>query len=327
MDEHSPEVLTALQAVRMASELCQRMRRNIGPSPSILKPDRSPVTIADFGSQAILCKVLKEKFPQDTIVAEEDSEELRKPDRSRVLEQVTSYVAQFLPGSSQRDVCSWIDSGSGSVAERYWAMDPVDGTLGFLRNDQYAIALALIENGIVKLGLLGCPNLYVDPKQADGEKGCFFLAIRGKGSVQINHAGARTPLAVSKVGDSREASLTESVESDHGDPLAHRRLARSLEISRPSLKMDSQAKYGIVARGEVTFYLRVPSGSAPAYKEKVWDHAPGMIIVEEAGGKVTDMLGRPLDFSSGIKMEKNHGIVASNGFLHDVILRALKTTS
>jgi 3'(2'), 5'-bisphosphate nucleotidase len=88
--------------------------------------------------------------------------------------------------------------------------------------------------------------------------------------------------------------------------------------------MDSQAKYGIVARGEVTLYLRVPSIAEPDYKENIWDHAAGSIIAEEAGGKVTDILGHPLDFSCGIKMEKNHGIVVSNGILHDVILEALK---
>jgi 3'(2'), 5'-bisphosphate nucleotidase len=88
--------------------------------------------------------------------------------------------------------------------------------------------------------------------------------------------------------------------------------------------MDSQAKYGVVARGEATLYLRVPSPSEPGYKEKVWDHAAGSIIAEEAGGKVSDVLGHPLDFSSGIKMKKNRGIVVSNGILHNAVLKALE---
>ena len=88
--------------------------------------------------------------------------------------------------------------------------------------------------------------------------------------------------------------------------------------------MDGQAKYGILARGEVTLYLRVPSPSEPGYKENIWDHAAGSIIAEEAGGRVTDVLGRPLDFSCGIKMVKNHGILVSNEILHDVVLKALE---
>jgi 3'(2'), 5'-bisphosphate nucleotidase len=97
-----------------------------------------------------------------------------------------------------------------------------------------------------------------------------------------------------------------------------------LNIAKPSLRMDSQAKYGIVARGEATLYLRVPSPSEPGYKENIWDHAAGSIIAEEAGGKVTDTFGNLLDFSSGIKMTKNHGILVTNGILHDIVLKALK---
>ena len=80
MDENSLEVVTAIQATIMASALCQKINRDIAGRGSILKSDRSPVTIADYGSQAIICKSIKEKFPNDTIVAEEDSTELRKPE-------------------------------------------------------------------------------------------------------------------------------------------------------------------------------------------------------------------------------------------------------
>ena len=72
-------------------------------------------------------------------------------------------------------------------------------------------------------------------------------------------------------------------------------------------------------------YLRVPSSAEPGYKENIWDHAAGAIIAEEAGGKVTDILGRPLNFSCGVKMVKNHGILVSNGVLHELVLKALET--
>jgi 3'(2'), 5'-bisphosphate nucleotidase len=131
----------------------------------------------------------------------------------------------------------------------------------------------------VRLGLLACPNLYTDPSQPDGEKGCLFLAIRGKGAFQIRMAGGiRTALTVSGVGNVREDSFTESVEPGHSDRLLHQRLAQKLNISKPSLKMDSQAKYGIVARGEVDFYKcyrsmfvakwRVSSGTIHPFRKK-----------------------------------------------------------
>jgi 3'(2'), 5'-bisphosphate nucleotidase len=325
MDEHSPEVVTAIQAVVKASVLCQKIRMDLVGGEFILKSDRSPVTVADYASQAVVCKLIRQKFPNDTIVAEEDSKELKRPDRSKILELLTNYVHAFVPTSSPEEVCSWIDFSSTSVSDRFWALDPIDGTKGFLRGDQYAIALALIEEGGLKLGILACPNLYVDVQQPSGEKGCLFVALQGKGSVQMNIHGVRKrAISVSKVKNPSEATITESVEPDHADHLFHQRLARKLNISRPSLRMDSQAKYGILARGEVTLYLRVPSPTEPGYKEKIWDHAAGAIIAEEAGGRVTDILGRPLDFSCGIKMEKNRGILVTNGILHDVVLKALE---
>ncbi len=328
MDQNSPEVVTGLQAVIRASSLCERVRTDLVGGASILKSDRSPVTVADYGSQAIICRLIRERFPHDTIVAEENSEELRRPDRSRILEQVRNYVNFFVPTSSSEEVCSWIDFSSNATTDRFWALDPIDGTKGFLRGDQYAIALALIEKGVLRLGILACPNLYADVKRPHGEKGCLFVALEGKGSVQMDRNGmSQRAISVSREKDPSEAIITESVESDHANHLSHRRLAERLHISQPSLKMDSQAKYGILARGEVTLYLRVPSASEPGYQENIWDHAAGAIIAEEAGGKVTDVLGKPLDFSCGIKMVKNHGVVVSNGMLHDAVLKALTPPS
>jgi len=325
MDENSLEVVTAIRAIKVASALCQKIREELVGGDSLLKSDRSPVTIADFGSQAIICKLIREKFPDDPVVAEEDSQELRKPERSGILEKVTHYVNQFIPGTSPEEVCTWIDMSSHALKDRFWTLDPIDGTKGFLRGDQYAIALALVENGRVRLGVMACPNLYIERSDPSGKRGCFFIGLEGRGSVQIDlQKGTRRTLTVSKVGNPSEAILTESVESDHSDHLCHERLARHLGISGPSIKMDSQAKYGIVARGEVALYLRVPSPSEPGYKEKIWDHAAGSIIAEEAGGKVTDTLGRPLDFSSGVKMIKNHGVLVTSGILHDVVLEALR---
>jgi 3'(2'), 5'-bisphosphate nucleotidase len=88
--------------------------------------------------------------------------------------------------------------------------------------------------------------------------------------------------------------------------------------------MDSQAKYAVLARGDASLYLRLPSPATPDYRERIWDHAAGSIIIEEAGGRVTDAYGSDLDFSQGSRLEKNRGIVATNGLLHDAVLIAVK---
>jgi 3'(2'), 5'-bisphosphate nucleotidase len=66
------------------------------------------------------------------------------------------------------------------------------------------------------------------------------------------------------------------------------------------------------------------SPAKPDYREKIWDQAAGSIIVEEAGGKVTDLDGRELDFAQGRTLKKNRGICATNGIFHERALQALR---
>lgn len=83
-------------------------------------------------------------------------------------------------------ILSAIDAGSdaGGASGRLWTIDPIDGTLGFLRKEQYAVCLALIVNGQVELGLLACPNLGTNSVD-DEAKGVLFLARKGEGSWSV----------------------------------------------------------------------------------------------------------------------------------------------
>jgi 3'(2'), 5'-bisphosphate nucleotidase len=150
------------------------------------------------------------------------------------------------------------------------------------------------------------------------------ISLLPKGDRSVDAAlSSCGPIRVTALDDPSAARFVESVESGHSDHAAHESLARALGINRPSVRLDSQAKYGAVARGDAAIYLRLPSPKSPDYRERIWDHAAGAIIVEEAGGRVTDALGAELDFSQGRKLESNRGIVASNGHLHPAILRAI----
>ena len=80
--------------------------------------------------------------------------------------------------------------------------------------------------------------------------------------------------------------FVESVESSHGNPALQSAAARAVDIQTPSLRMDSQAKYAAVARGDAVLYLRLPSADGKCYAEKIWDHATGSLIVEEAGLRI-----------------------------------------
>ena len=86
--------------------------------------------------------------------------------------------------------------------------------------------------------------------------------------------------------------------------------------------MDSQAKYAAVAQGQAEIYLRLPT--RVAYTEKIWDHAAGALIVEEAGGRVSDVDGKPLEWTHGYQLEVNRGVVVTNGPAHSTVIQALR---
>jgi 3'(2'), 5'-bisphosphate nucleotidase len=115
--------------------------------------------------------------------------------------------------------------------------------------------------------------------------------------------------------------MIESVELDHGDPRRQQAIARALDLNPAIARMDSLAKYGVIARGDADLYLRLTPD--PERRENIWDHAVGVLLVEEAGGTVTDDRGLPLDFSRGSRLWDNHGIVASNGQFHADLLAHL----
>lgn len=316
---YEQEKQVAIAAVIQAAQLCEAVRQGLVPE-AIEKNDKSPVTIADYGAQAIICKALAEAFPSDPVVGEEDTTDLRQPETAAVLAAATAQVQSLFPGTTDDDLLSWIDHGNGSVAPRYWTLDPIDGTKGFLRGDQYAIALALIVDGDIKVGVLGCPLLSFD----GGETGLLFVAVRGEGTVTMPLAGGVAQgLKVAGATDRDRFRFVESVESGHGDQSQQSAIAQAVGITAPSIRMDSQAKYAAVAAGQAVLYLRLPSPKSPDYREKIWDHAAGVLVVEEAGGRVTDMNGKPLDFASHARFPNNRGVVVSNGTIHDQVLETI----
>jgi 3'(2'), 5'-bisphosphate nucleotidase len=284
----------------------------------LTKDDRSPVTVADFAVQALVARRLAEQLPGSTLIGEENADALRLEEGVATLDHITDFVRTVIADATPEEVCGLIDRGSGEPGDTYWTLDPIDGTKGFLRREQYAIALALVENGKVVLGVLGCPEL---------NGGTIVVADRGNGtySQPLNGSGDWRPLKVSLRADAKDARILRSVEKSHTNVDEIGQLAAKLGVAAPPVGMDSQAKYAVLAAGEGEVLLRLLSSSRPDYREKIWDQAAGSIVIEEAGGRITDLDGKPLDFSHGRTLAKNRGILATNGHLHDVVLAGLRS--
>lgn len=322
------ELSIAVSAVRDAAKVCRKVQAALVTAETLEKKDKSPVTVADFASQAVVCKHLADAFADDRVVGEEGAGDLRGDEATRLRSAVTQHTAQVIGDTATEDATlQWIDRGGYDPAKegtqkRYWTLDPIDGTKGFLRGMQYAIALALIEDGKVVLGALGCPNL----EYTDGSLGCLFVAVRGQGTqlLPIDGQGVEgTTVTVDDIMAASEAKFCESVESGHSNQGDSANIATILGITAEPYRIDSQCKYAAVSRGDASIYLRLPTSAD--YREKIWDHGAGSIVVEEAGGTVTDVTGTPLDFSLGRKLENNRGIIATNGRFHDEVVSAVQS--
>lgn len=320
---------TGREAVSEAMRMTRIIQEELTKADSITKSDKSPVTIADFTAQAIVCDMLNRQFPEIPIVAEERSDALKKPEHREVLEKIFYYIErdEKIGQRLNRDnLFTSIDLGGAPASGgMFWTLDPVDGTKGFLRGEQYAIALALIDGGEVILGILGCPNLDLCH---NSNQGTLLSAVKGQGTHVLDVAtGKDVNCTASSETDPVKMRFVESYVSAHSNMDMQLDIARTLKMERDPMRMDSQVKYAVVATGEAEIYLRIPNPKTPDYREKIWDHAAGSLIVQEAGGVVTDICGSPLDFNQGKTLKNNRGIFASVPSVHDRVLGIIKELS
>jgi 3'(2'), 5'-bisphosphate nucleotidase len=319
----TPEIRFLIEATRQATLLVRHIQ-DVLVNPSLTKEDRSPVTVADFAAQALVGKLLAQAFPGDALVAEESSETLRQD--GAALEAVSRFVGEVTGKETPDSVCAWIDHNRVDTAGRFWTLDPIDGTKGFLRGDQYAVALALVVQGQVQIGALGCPKLVEGYRPDLTGSGSLVAAVRNQGSWVTDLAQPRsfTALHVSNRSNPQEARILRSFEAGHTNTNQIDQFAQVMGVQAEPVLMDSQAKYAVLAAGQGDLMLRLLSASQPNYKEKIWDQAAGSLVLEEAGGQISDLHGRAFDFSSGRTLLHNRGVLASNGLLHTAALRALE---
>lgn len=331
-----------LKVARLAVQRASRLAKMVSEAgfQSITKSDDSPVTVADFGAQAIIISAIKNSFPNDQIVGEEDAGALRENDSlaSKVYGFVEKAIAQSSEAEkevlgdikTQADMLNAIDLGNyqGGKGSRFWALDPIDGTKGFVRQEQYAVCLALLdESAKVQVAVIGCPNLKTDYKDhsPDAALGALFSAVRGDGAFvePLFKDDVKSKIAISfnqHVATS-DASFCESAETGHSNRPQQEAIAKELGIVKPPVRMDSQAKYCSAARGDGDIYLRLPVSLK--YEEKIWDHAAGSLLVEESGGVVSDCRGSSLDFSQGRTLKANKGVVVASKQLYPDVIQVI----
>lgn len=106
--------------------------------------------------------------------------------------------------------------------------------------------------------------------------------------------------------------MLRSFEGEHIDLSTFNEIIRTLQVEVAPTLMDSQAKHAVIAAGQADLLIRLPA--TQEFRDKIWDQAAGTLIIEEAGGRVTDLRGASLQFGAGRLLTRNAGVIASNGF-------------
>lgn len=257
VDVFEEEALTARTAALEAGKVLRRLfRKGVGARK---KGEIDLVTDADLRSEKIILGRITEKFPQDSLLAEESG---RRAGR----------------------------------LERVWIVDPLDGTTNFAHSlPFFAVSVGLEIQRELVVGVVFNPILNE-----------LYEAVRGRGAF-LN--GRR--IAVSRVETLKEALLATgfpySIHEAPGGPLLRfgRMIARAQGVRRPG-----------AAALDLCW---VAAGCMDGHWEeglKPWDTAAGALILEEAGGRLTTFDGAPYN-----PHEKT--MVASNGLIHEAMLRAL----
>ncbi len=227
-----------------------------------VKPDRTPVTVADRESEAAVVAVVRAAFPAHAILGEESG------------------------------------THAGDAATR-WIVDPIDGTRGFTRGGAFWGPLVALEHeGAVVAGAMAMPAL-----------GETYWAARGRGAWMSRGGEPPVRLLVSGISDWSESSLSFG---EFRGVFAPDREQAVLGLARTA----AQAR----CYGDLAGAAMVLTGRAEAWIEagvQVWDIAPLLVLAEEAGGRFTDLAGRPTA-SSG-------NCLLSNGRVHEHVLRVLGT--
>ncbi len=196
-----------------------------------------------------------------------------------------------------------IDTARRLGRSRVWMVDPLDGTNGFIDgNGDFAVQIGLAENGQCVLGVVYQPLT-----------GVLYRAVRG-GGAWIERPNAEPERAyVSKQRDLSKVRLAAS--RSHRSPRMDQ-VVRLVGVKEEVRRGSVGIKIGLIAEQQCDLYIHLSP------RTKQWDTCAPDIILHEAGGRLTDLFGRPLLYNVP-QVQNRDGIVASNGVMHETVIEAL----
>jgi len=302
MTHYKIELNLAVELVKTATDITEWLR--VKGFKSFQKDDESPVTLADYASQLFIVKKLREKFPNDQIIAEESYNSHIDINVQKIIKRCYRSLELDLIEDIER-----ILNYRGPYSLRQWTIDPIDGTKGFQKQLSYAVGIGFMINSELVAAAIGVPNY--------NEKGrALFIAEKNQGTRVSYGEEDFIPISVSNKKNIKKAKMCHSLHYDEPWVMEFAHIA---EINN-FIQVDSMAKFCMVADGTADLYIK-PMNENRSFS---WDFLPGVLIVNEAGGIVSDLKGNNIKFNNEKCIISAPGLIASNGILHEETLKYLK---
>jgi 3'(2'), 5'-bisphosphate nucleotidase len=193
--------------------------------------------------------------------------------------------------------------------EVVWMVDPLDGTKEFIkRNGEFSVMIGLVEHGRAVLGAV------LQPAPPTGiQPGALYTGAVGLGA-WLSLGGSERPIHVSAT--DQPSKLRMIASRSHFDSRVDQ-VRKRLGIHEILRSGSVGLKCGVIATGACELYIH------PSSKVNLWDSCAPAAILTAAGGMITDLRGEPLDYKA-VHVGHPHGLLASNGRLHDQIVAAIE---
>jgi 3'(2'), 5'-bisphosphate nucleotidase len=248
--------------------------------------------------------VILEHYAQFKVIADAPASISTAADRDSQ-EAILRHLQSQFPGDA---FCAEEDTpalaASTRAGDRIWVVDPIDGTRGFaMKNGEFSVMIALVHDGRLAVGVVSEPA-----------KGRRTYATQGGGCWCRDGSAQARAIYASQVLSLGESTLTQShTKAARGPsmPVERLRPARVIETYSAGIKLAQ------VARGEADLYV------CDYDRLHDWDLAAGHILVEEAGGRVSDLDGAILKYGRQPPVHLR-GVVATNGALPEAALAGLR---
>ncbi|MBC7900022.1 MAG: 3'(2'),5'-bisphosphate nucleotidase CysQ [Saprospiraceae bacterium] len=261
------------------------------------------IALAKRAGTAIMRYYAREIIQEEKIGVDNFAEPVTAADReaSRI---ITNGLADAFPDDAILSEEEIDDTDRRLASNRVWIIDPIDGTSGFIKkNGDFAVQIGLAENGKPVVGVVLFPA-----------RNAFYYAFKENGAYLVENDKAPVRMHVS--GETDFSKMNLAVSRNHRSPNMSR-IVREFGLRTEVQRGSVGLKVGLITERLCDLYIHLSS------RTKSWDTCGPQIILEESGGRMTDIFGQPMRYDL-YDVQNHNGILASNDSSHLVAVDTLR---